>query len=95
VATRKTELGKEGYGIAKYSSNAIFSELQTALLESLKENFDFSMIMIPNLMVATGNAIYIVKPMKRRFWLGRQGIIDADQIVLAIDRLANQEIMQL
>ena len=39
---------------------------------------------IPNIMVLAGDAFLFVKPLRRRFWLPRAALTDADQIVKTV-----------
>jgi hypothetical protein len=43
---------------------------------------------IPNIMVFAGDAFYFVKPLRRRFWLPRTALTDADHIVKTVHAAA-------
>ena len=43
---------------------------------------------IPNIMVIVGDAFYFVKPMRRRFWLSRMALTDADQVARTVQAAA-------
>jgi len=43
---------------------------------------------IPNIMVVAGDSFFFVKPMRRRFWLERTALTDADHIVQAVHSAA-------
>ena len=43
---------------------------------------------IPNIMVLAGDAFYFVKPLRRRFWLSRTALTDADHIVQSVQAAA-------
>lgn len=43
---------------------------------------------IPNILVLAGDAFYFVKPLRRRFWLPRTALTDADHIVKTVHAAA-------
>ena len=44
---------------------------------------------IPNIMVLAGDAFFFVKPLRRRFWLPRTALTDADHIVKTVHAAAS------
>jgi hypothetical protein len=43
---------------------------------------------IPNLLVLANDAFYIVKPLRRRFWMAKAAFSDADQIAQTVQAAA-------
>jgi hypothetical protein len=43
---------------------------------------------IPNIMVLAGDAFFFIKPLRRRFWLSRSALADADRIVQTVHAAA-------
>jgi hypothetical protein len=73
-------------------SDTALRELLVALEEDLADQSKFnSLVLLPDLFVAAGPNLYIVKPMQRRFWLARSALADAERIVTAVDELSFQK----
>ena len=68
------------------AANQISNELELAMVDSLGSQTPPSPFVVPNLMIAAGKSIYILKPARRRFWLARQALQDADRIVESVDQ---------
>ena len=70
----------------------VFSNFLTEILKSipdyLREVSPETIVLVPNLLVTAGKTIYIVKPMRRRFWLKSAALEDADRIVSNISMAA-------
>jgi len=47
-------------------------------------------LLIPDLIVADQDSIYLIKPMQQRFWLAKAALSDADRIVISIDTLGRK-----
>ncbi|WP_186057090.1 HsdM family class I SAM-dependent methyltransferase [Burkholderia gladioli] len=72
----------------------LLGELQTGLrAESERMNAD-ELFKIPNIMVVAGDTFYFIKPMRRRFWLKRTALTDADHIVQTVHSAAWQQTYQ-
>jgi len=60
----------------KQSSSDILSQIWRSLPKEMPGNFQ----MIPDLRIFIDDVLYIVKPRKKRFWLGAAALADADAI---------------
>ncbi|HBO4218290.1 TPA: N-6 DNA methylase [Pseudomonas aeruginosa] len=49
---------------------------------------------IPNIMVLSGDSFYFVKPLRRRFWMRRTALTDADLIVQTVRSAAWRQVYQ-
>ena len=74
------------------SSDSAFHHLLRELQASHQIQADSSdaedLFKIPNVMVVAGDAFFFVKPMRRRFWLERSALADADHIVQTVHSAA-------
>lgn len=52
-----------------------------SLLSKADANSDVTMVTLPNLTIASGRTIAMVKPLRTRFWLQRSALVDADRLV--------------
>lgn len=53
--------------------------------ERMASDMEAGMALVPDLMLACGNVLYLVKPMQRRFWMARSALADAERIAVGID----------
>ena len=71
-----------------------FQKLLSDLQDGLEAQADVigpdDLFKIPNLMVVVGDTFYLVKPLRRRFWLERTALTDADHIVRSVQAAAWQ-----
>jgi len=80
-----------GRSSARGSRNAfetLLLDMEVALgqqLSSLGEDDPFK---LPNAMVIAGDSFYFLKPMRRRFWLARMALADADLIARTVQSAA-------
>jgi hypothetical protein len=63
-------------------------ELEQALHVAASGRSARELFRIPNLLVLAGNAFYLIKPMRRRFWLAKAAFSDADQVAQTIQTAA-------
>jgi hypothetical protein len=59
----------------------LLSEMEQALQAQAEPIRTEDLLKVPNITVLAGDAFYFVKPLRRRFWLGKAALRDADQIV--------------
>ncbi len=66
----------------------LLSELHASLaVQSANIDHD-DLFKIPNIMVLAGDTFFFVKPLRRRFWLARTALSDADHIVKTVHAAA-------
>jgi len=87
-AVRVTTGASRTDSVRLVSSEPVFQKLLGDLHASLPDEVDLinrrDLFKIPNIMVIAGDVFYFVKPMRRRFWLPRTALIDADHIVQTV-----------
>jgi hypothetical protein len=66
----------------------LLTELEQALHLAASSRSTRELFKIPNLLVLAGNSFYLIKPMRRRFWLAKTAFADADQIAQTIQAAA-------
>lgn len=66
----------------------LLGELHTALGAHMAQTNPDDLFKIPNIMVLAGNSFFFVKPLRRRFWLARTALADADHIVQTVHSAA-------
>lgn len=67
---------------------SLLEELQHSLEAQASSAETEDLFKIPNVMVVAGDAFFFVKPMRRRFWLERCALADADHIVQTVHSAA-------
>ncbi len=76
-------------------SDDTFSTLLTDLAAALKSALDMTpfetLFTVPNMLVSLDGSIYLVKPLRRRFWLQSAALDDADRIVQGIEAVNDAE----
>lgn len=78
----------EESGKPRYASDVNIKSLIFDIEESLRQQLNeetLSPLMIPNLIISMGESLYILKFMRKRYWLARTALADADNIVRSID----------
>ena len=63
-------------------------ELEQALHDAVSGRSARELFRIPNLLALANNAFYLIKPLRRRFWLAKAAFSDADQIAHTIQAAA-------
>lgn len=74
--------------LSQAAFNNLLKDIHAGLATQLSQSSPFDLFKIPNVMVSVGDAFYFVKPMRRRFWLGRTALADADRIALTVQEAA-------
>lgn len=67
---------------------ALLADIEAALGQALDEADRENLFRMPNAMTVAGNAFYFIKPMRRRFWLARTALADADLITRTVQAAA-------
>ncbi|MBY3123219.1 HsdM family class I SAM-dependent methyltransferase [Rhizobium laguerreae] len=62
----------------------ILADINAALLQQSAQQEGADFFNIPNIMVVSGNAFLFIKPLRRRFWLSRAALSDADHVVKTV-----------
>ena len=74
------------------SSRSAFQRLLSDCDESLARQLDGTeehvLFKVPNVMVLADDEFFVVKPLRRRFWMSRTALSDADHIVRAVQAAA-------
>lgn len=90
VQVRTKRHGKDSAEIV--TSHAEFQrlldDLQASLDSQLSRTDSEDLFKVPNIMVLSGDSFFFVKPLRRRFWLQRAALTDADHIVRTVHSLA-------
>lgn len=66
------------------SVRELIADIEASLRQQLDSDGD-SPTMIPNLIIAVDSCLYVLKFLRRRYWLSRAALADADAIVRSID----------
>jgi hypothetical protein len=66
----------------------LLEELDAALHQAVSSRSAHELFKIPNLLVLAGNAFYLIKPLRRRFWLAKTALSDADQLAQTVQAAA-------
>lgn len=82
-------LDKKGHDGSDLSGSAgafqrLLDDIQAGLAKQLASTDPNDVFKIPNVMIVIGDAFYFVKPMRRRFWLSRTALSDADHVVRTV-----------
>jgi hypothetical protein len=59
----------------------LLGEIEAGLANQLDGTDQGDQFTIPNVMLVVDDAFYFIKPMRRRFWLSRTALADADHVV--------------
>lgn len=70
----------------------LLGDIEAGLGSQLEGTERDDLFKIPNAMVVVGDAFYFVKPMRRRFWLSRSALADADHVVRTVQAAAWEKI---
>lgn len=68
--------------------HALLMDVEAAFESQLDRTERDALFKIPNAMVVAGDAFYFLKPMRRRFWLARAALADADLIARTVQAAA-------
>lgn len=68
--------------------HALLADIEAAFGDALDETHREDLFRMPNAMIVAGNAFYFIKPMRRRFWLARTALADADLITRTVQAAA-------
>jgi len=71
---------------------ALLADVEAGLANQLDGTERDDLFKIPNAMVVVGDAFYFVKPMRRRFWLSRSALADADLVVRTVQAAAWEKV---
>lgn len=66
----------------------ILADIDAGLANQLDRTGPDDLFKIPNVMVVAGDAFYFIKPMRRRFWLSRTALADADHVAQTVQSAA-------
>jgi hypothetical protein len=66
----------------------LLSDIEAGLAKHLDATDQDDLFKIPNAMVIVDDVFYFIKPMRRRFWLPRTALADADHIVRTVQAAA-------
>jgi hypothetical protein len=66
----------------------LLEELHLSLDSNIEHTDPDDLFKIPNVMVLVGDSFFFVKPLRRRFWLARTALGDADLIVQTVQAAA-------
>lgn len=72
----------------------LLGELDTSLESHLVHTNPDDFFKIPNLMVAIGDSFFFMKPLRRRFWLAKTALTDADLIIQTVHAAAWKQTYQ-
>ncbi|MCP3998141.1 MAG: N-6 DNA methylase [bacterium] len=67
---------------------ALISDLQDGLEMQAAQLDEGNLFTVPNVMLIADDAFYFVKPQRRRFWMSRTALADADLIVRTVQSAA-------
>jgi hypothetical protein len=67
---------------------SLLGEIEAGLGKQITRGHPDDLIKMPNLMVLAGDSFYFVKPIRRRFWMVRTALSDADQIAQTVQAAA-------
>lgn len=88
--------GREGdRASGAHSENAfqqLLGDIEAGLTSQLDGTDHDNLFKIPNAMVVVGDAFYFIKPMRRRFWLSRTALADADHVVRTVHAAAWEKV---
>ncbi|KAI3479610.1 hypothetical protein L1887_58337 [Cichorium endivia] len=73
-----------GLNVADSAYQRLIGDLYAGLEANHSVESEGKLFNVPNILVAAGEAFYFVKPLRRRFWLARTALADADLIVQTI-----------
>jgi hypothetical protein len=68
------------------------SDLYSGMNAQLARLDEGQFLHIPDVFVLVGDIFYFVKPLRRRFWLSRTAVVDADRIVQTVRGVAWREV---
>jgi hypothetical protein len=68
--------------------HALLADIEAAFGDTLDRTAREDLFRMPNAMTVAGNAFYFIKPMRRRFWLARTALADADLITRTVQAAA-------
>jgi Eco57I restriction-modification methylase len=68
--------------------SSLLTELQEGMERQIAESDPESLFRIPNMLVLVGDVFYFVKPLRRRFWMVKTALSDADQIARTVQAAA-------
>lgn len=66
----------------------LLDDIEVAFRSELNQTDRENLFRMPNAMTIVGNAFYFIKPMRRRFWLARTALADADLITRTVQAAA-------
>ena len=66
----------------------LLGELHLSLGKHTAQTHPDDLFKVPNIMVLAGDSFFFVKPLRRRFWLARTALMDADHIVQTVHSAA-------
>ena len=86
--------GRDTSGLVRTEQafQALLADIEAGLGSQLDGTERDNLFKIPNAMVVVGDAFYFVKPMRRRFWLSRSALTDADHVVRTVQAAAWEKI---
>jgi hypothetical protein len=71
---------------------SLLTDLDAAFAKQLDQTPRDELFNMPNAMIVAGDAFYFIKPMRRRFWLARTAIADADLIARTVQVAAWEKV---
>jgi hypothetical protein len=71
---------------------SLVSELQAGMSDQLAKLHEGQLFHIPDIFIFARDTFYFVKPLRRRFWLPRTAMVDADRILQTVRDAAWREV---
>lgn len=82
--------GSDATGLlrSEQAFQALLADIDAGLASQLDGTEPDDLFKIPNALVVIGDAFYFIKPMRRRFWLSRIALADADNVARTVQAAA-------
>lgn len=70
----------------------LLKDIESGLANQLDGTHQDNLFKIPNAMAVVDDAFYVIKPMRRRFWLARAALADADHVARTVQAAAWEKV---
>jgi hypothetical protein len=92
VSTGDTDENRSKAVVSQRAFQNMLDEIYSGLAKELTDSRDKSEVFkIPNIMAFVADVFYFVKPFRRRFWLSRAALADADHIIKTVQAVRWRE----
>jgi hypothetical protein len=73
---------------SEFAFQGLLADIEAGLANQIDRTDQDNLFKIPNVVIIVDDTFYFIKPMRRRFWLSRTALADADHIAQTVQAAA-------